>query len=61
MVDKKKAAEGFGTPAASNKLSSLKHSIRTTVKAAIVRFALRRVVSPAVAEWLIRKGGLRHV
>lgn len=59
--NKKKAAAGFGTRAASNNPSGKNHSIRPRIKAVIVRCALWGVLPVAVAEWLIRHGGLRHV
>jgi hypothetical protein len=37
------------------------NSIRPRAKAVIVRLALWGVLSVKVAEWLIRRGGLRHV
>lgn len=37
------------------------YSIRTYIKAAIVRLALWGVLPVAVAEWLIQRGRLRHV
>lgn len=57
----KKAAAGFGTRAASKNLSGRNHSIRPRLKVAIVRLALWGVLPVAVAEWLIQRGGLRHV
>lgn len=59
--NKKKAAAGFGTRAASKNPSGRNHSIRPRIKAAIVRLALWGVLPVAVAEWLIQRGGLRHV
>lgn len=35
--------------------------LRPHIKAAIVRLALWGVLPAAVAEWLIQRGGLRHV
>lgn len=59
--NKKKAAVGFGTLAASKKLSGRNHNIRPHIKAAIVRLALWGVLPFKLAEWLIQRGGLRHV
>lgn len=58
---KKKAAPGFGTRAASNISCSRNHSIRPRIKAAIVRLALWGLLPVKLAEWLIQRGGLRHV
>lgn len=54
-LNKKNAAEGFGTPEAS------KHSIRPFIKAVIVHMALRGILPVKLAEWMIQRGGLRHV
>lgn len=59
--NKKKAAAGYGTRAASKNQSGRNNSIRPRIKAAIVRPALWGVLPVAVAEWLIQRGGLRHV
>lgn len=59
--NKKKAAAGFGTRAASKNPSGRNHSIRPFIKAAIVRLALWGVLPVKLAEWLIQRGGLRHV
>ena len=59
--NKKKAAAGFGTRAASKKQSGRNHSIRPCIKSAIVWLALRGVLPGKLAEWLIQRGGLRHV
>jgi len=59
--NKKKAVAGFGTRAASKKLSGRNHSIRPRIKAAIVRLALWGLLPVNLAEWLIQLGGLRHV
>lgn len=60
--DKKKAAAGFGTRrAASKNQSGRNHSIRPRIKAAIVRLALWGLLPVRLAEWLIQRGGLRHV
>jgi len=59
--NKKKAAAGCGTRAASNNLASPKYSILPHLNVAIVRLALWGVLPVAVVEWLIQCGGLRHV
>lgn len=58
---KKKAAAGFGTRAASKNSSRRNHSILSCIKAAIVRLALWGLLPVRLAEWLIQRGGLRHV
>lgn len=46
----------------SESLKADKHrAIRVLVKTLIVRLALMGVLPVAVAEWLIQRGGLRHV
>lgn len=59
--NKKKAAAGFGTRAASKNQSGRNHSIRPRIKAGIVRLALWGLLPVKLAEWLIQRGGLRHV
>lgn len=59
--NKKKAAAGFGTRAASKNQCSRNHSIRHRIKAAIMRLALWGLLPVKLAEWLIQRGGLRHV
>jgi hypothetical protein len=59
--NKKKAAAGFGTRAASKNLSGRNHTIRPRIKAAIVRLALWGLLQVKLAGWLIQHGGLRHV
>ena len=53
------APAGAGT--ASNALHSQNRSIRPFMKVAIVRLALSGVLPVKLAEWLIQRGGLRHV
>ncbi len=35
--------------------------MKTKIKALIVRATLWGIISPALAEWIIQHGGLRHV
>jgi hypothetical protein len=60
MKIKKKAARA-GTRTASSKRSTKNHSTLSRIKAAIVRLALWGVLPVSVAEWIIQRGGLRHV
>lgn len=61
MTLKKKAAIQTARPGAASKTTSKRnHSIRPRVKAAIVWLALWGVLPFKAAEWLIRRGGLRH-
>lgn len=59
--NKKKAAAGFCSCAASKIQSGRNHSIRPRIRAAIERLALWGLLPVKLAEWLIQRGGLRHV
>jgi hypothetical protein len=56
-MQKEKAAAGLSTRAAKN--ISVANHIRRACKAAIVRLALWGVLPSRLADWLIRRGGLR--
>jgi hypothetical protein len=62
MTPKKKAAIQAARPGAASRTNSGRnYIIRPRVKAAIVRLALRGVLPVKLPEWLIHRGGLRHV
>lgn len=62
MTPNKKKAAPAGTGAASDTAQDTQnHTIRPRLKAAIVLLALWGLLPVAVAEWLIQRGGLRHV
>jgi len=50
-----------GTRPASKNQPSRNHIIRPFIKMAIVRLALWGLLPVELAEWLIQRGGLRHV
>jgi len=57
--NKKKAAAGFGTRAASKDSSGRNHSIRPRIKAAIVALACGGLLPAGVTDWIVRRGGMR--
>jgi hypothetical protein len=57
-TNKKKAAAGVGTRAASKNPSGRDHTTKSRIKVAIVRLALRGLLPAKLAEWLIKGGGL---
>lgn len=60
MTSNRKKAAPAGTGTASNTAhDSRNNTILPRIKAVIVRLALWGVLSVAVAEWLIQRGGLK--
>lgn len=60
MTKNNKGRNGGNRPTPKTS-DSRNHSIRSRIKAAIVRLALWGLLPPKLAEWLIQRGGLRHV
>jgi hypothetical protein len=62
MTSKQKAANRGDGQAVDQTTSNHKPtSLGSSLKATIVTLALRGLLPYAVASWLIRRGGLRHV